>query len=347
MIAAGIGLVSLILYAWSVARQGTTASPVSWAIWACVPAVVLAGTRTGGTGWWLPAAELAGTIGVLVLSLRYGKGWRPERWEWVLLGAVALTLAGWWLTRLAAVAIVVPSLADVAGTAPTAIRDYADPGRESPLARVSWLGLIAAGGAGLAQAPAGVAQFYPACLMLAGAAVTGAWTGGTLARDMGRHAAPRRYLSRGARVFAVAACVAVAGTAAARILQVAGGIPPADIAQAAVRPSPAPEAPPAVPPARHRTVLPPVGPSPSPAAPATEDGGAPAPSPVPVVSASPHPSPRPSPSPSPSATVSPSPSPDPTPSPSPSLVIPSPTASPTPAPSPTPTVTATPSPTYT
>lgn len=178
MIAGIIGLAGLVVYGAGIVVEKGTMSPMSWAIWAFGPVVVWLAFRSENAGQitWLPAAEAVGTLGVLVLALRYGRGVRVAPWEWWLAAGIAAALIAWRLTGLPGIAIIAPAVIDVAGTWPTMVDDYKDPSRETTLMRISWAMLVAAGIVGFAEVgPAGAAAYaYPAGLTLMGLMVLGA-----------------------------------------------------------------------------------------------------------------------------------------------------------------------------
>ena len=352
----------------------------TWAICSAQYLVLLAASfdRGARASLWIIAANVAGNLVMLALAARWGTGTlrlftlprrgahrQPgsvDRVNCVLAAGVALALAGWWLARSSAVAIVLLLAVDTLAVGLTVVKTWRKPGTESLYGwGVSGLGWLLALPALGRHAPA-ILAVYPAAGAVLDAAVIAASLIG--AARLARLVTARDAWIVTATVVVIA--FALSGARIAQILLSSPGAPAADVALPPPRPVPVPEPAP-VPPARparsrhrHAASLPspllavpqslvsPAAVAPAPGATSPPAGEAPPPATSPAPSPAPDrtsPYPSPGPSPSPSATVSPSPYPDPTPTPSPSTTYPDPSATPTPSLAPSPTPSASPSPT--
>ena len=352
-----VSAVAILLYIRGTLR-GDQPQRVSWVIFTADAAVLfVAQWRHGArSSLWILLPQVAGTLVVMVLSWKRGKG-DITRLDVVLLCAAVDALALTWLARLAQ-AIVLATGAELIGVFLSARDVRRQPGTEPTEA---WLAFAAAGALDIpAVHGAPVLYVVPAAWIAGGLCVPLASLAGARPaalprlRDAGRMAGG--LMALGCVIVAPLAIMAMLGTGAPAVPQAfappSGG--PADHARPATAPGR-----PGVPHqhrTRRRTAVSAVPPGPGSPAPLTATPSPPRPSPSrarpPAPRTSP-PAPRTSPpvpepstttaAPSPSRKATPSPSPSVSPYPSPS---PTPYVSPYPSPSPTPYVSATATPSY-
>jgi hypothetical protein len=352
LIAGAVSAVAILLYIRGTLR-GDQPQRVTWVIFTADAAVLLVAQWRHGarSSLWILLPQVAGTLVVMVLSWKRGKG-DVTRLDVVLLCAAADALALTWLARLAQ-AIVLATGAEMIGVFLSARDVRRQPGTEPTEA---WLAFAIAGALDIpAVHGAPVLYVVPAAWIAGGLCVPLASLAG--ARPA---ALPRlREAGRMAGGLVALGCVIVLPLAFTAMLGT--GVPAAQQAFSSPSGDPADHARPATAPGRpgvphHRRKRPRVavsallpGPGspaplttrPSPSRPSPLRSPAPAPRPSPPAPRPSPPAPRPSPSePKPgTTTATPSPSRTVTPSPSPSV-------SPYPSPSPTPDPSATVTPTY-
>lgn len=135
--AAGIlYVIAFVPYVLSILRGKTRPSKMTWAIWSLLNFITLFSYISLGARntLWMTGATTIGSLGVFLLSLRYGEGRRSRRDLWLLTGAVITALI-WLLSGQPVVAQLSGLVLLVLGAIPTILIVYRTPERES---RLTW-----------------------------------------------------------------------------------------------------------------------------------------------------------------------------------------------------------------
>lgn len=196
------GAVSAAAYVpliWQILRGQVRPDRLAWLIW-CAEYVVLTAAQYGQGARSSMPVIIAGLLGislVFVLSLKYGTGSVFSRAggrhikDSLLLAGVAAALAGWYLARNPAVAVLLALAVEGTAAALNAAKAYRMPGTESYL----YWGMIYA--AGLLDLPAarndgaGIMYAYPAFQVATAIATIMAMQLGVAFFQAGRHSRPQ------------------------------------------------------------------------------------------------------------------------------------------------------------
>jgi hypothetical protein len=160
-------------YVRDVLRSSTRPHRGTWGIWCILSVIVLASQRADGGRWSLMVvvAQLVGTSGILVLSIKRGVG-GATRVDLALLGVAAAGLVGWYVAGDPTVATICVVLADSAAVVMMLPKTWADPYSEtlSAFAMSALSGFLAMAAVGSLNAGL---LLYPAYFTIADLLVVG------------------------------------------------------------------------------------------------------------------------------------------------------------------------------
>lgn len=105
----------------------------SWLIWSALGTIALASQFHEGAAQslWFVAAQVGGTIAVLVLSIRWGRGAFFSKVDFYVIGAAAAGLILWALTDTAIYALAITISISLMGGSVTLLKAYRDPSSET------------------------------------------------------------------------------------------------------------------------------------------------------------------------------------------------------------------------
>lgn len=130
--AAALALAAGVPYVLATARGAIRPNRATWIVYAVVGAAGCAGmiaSRAEWTSLALPAVYAVIASTVCILAIRHGTGgW--SRLDRACLGTAGLSLVLWPMFDQPLIAVVLPALADLAGTIPTIVKAWRDPGSE-------------------------------------------------------------------------------------------------------------------------------------------------------------------------------------------------------------------------
>jgi len=143
-LAAGIiTLLSHFPYFFDIIRHTTKPERASWFIWLVLGSIAFFSQLAEGAGpsLWLTAGDSFAVLLTFILAVKFGTGGLSRR-DIIALIAAGIGLILWYLTRHAAIALIMTILVDSTGTILTVIKSYEDPGSET---LITWLGVAVAG----------------------------------------------------------------------------------------------------------------------------------------------------------------------------------------------------------
>ncbi len=125
-------ILCVIPYIITIVQGKTHPSRATWWIWFILSSVIsLSYYSTGATTTiWLPICGGLGQLCVALLSLKYGEGGWTRLDRMCVLG-VAISLLLWWWFNAPLVALVCNLIIDLLGAAPTILKSYREPQKES------------------------------------------------------------------------------------------------------------------------------------------------------------------------------------------------------------------------
>lgn len=125
----------------------------SWLIWSALGAIALASQVYEGAtqSLWFAAMQVAGTLAVLALSIRWGRGEFFSIVDGFVLVAAAVGLILWALTDTAVYALAITISISLMGGAVTMVKAYRDPHSETLTmwfmsCLASWFAIMSVGG---------------------------------------------------------------------------------------------------------------------------------------------------------------------------------------------------------
>lgn len=136
MVAGALGLLSYVPYVRSIFAGKTRPNRATWWIWTVLGTVLTASYYAVGARdtVWFTGIATAGTIGISLLSLKYGVGgWTPL--DRACLGGAALGLGLWFITGTPLAALSLTMFVDMLGYVPTLRKAYCEPESED---RMAW-----------------------------------------------------------------------------------------------------------------------------------------------------------------------------------------------------------------
>ncbi len=135
-VAAGVLLIGgYIPYIWEVLRKKTIPNRASWFIWALSTVTLLFGVKETGTheAIWVPIADAVGCTLIFLFAIPYGVGgW--SKTDRISLVISVSSLALWYFTGNAVIALIANLLVYVTGYIPTIRKAWLAPGTESKTA---------------------------------------------------------------------------------------------------------------------------------------------------------------------------------------------------------------------
>ncbi len=105
----------------------------SWLIWSVLGSIAFLSQIYEGasTSLWFAGVQITGTIVVLLLSIRVGKGAYLSRTDCIILAAATLGLVLWYFTESAAYALAITITISLLGGIATVLKAYRDPDSET------------------------------------------------------------------------------------------------------------------------------------------------------------------------------------------------------------------------
>lgn len=131
-ISAVLSIVMIIPYVRDILRHKTKPERGSWLIWSVLMFISFFSQMAKGAtdSLWLTAGQTISVLTIFILSLKYGYGGLAKRDTKGLIGA-GIGLVLWYLTKEAAIALIIVILVDGIGTYLSVIKSYEDPGSET------------------------------------------------------------------------------------------------------------------------------------------------------------------------------------------------------------------------
>lgn len=131
-ISAILSIVMIIPYVWDIIHHKSQPERGSWLIWSVLGSISFFSQMAKGAtdSLWLTAGQTVAVLVIFVLSLKYGYGGLAKRDTKALIGA-GIGLVLWYLTKEAAIALVIVILVDSIGTYLTLTKSYKDPESET------------------------------------------------------------------------------------------------------------------------------------------------------------------------------------------------------------------------
>ena len=177
IIAASCALIGVVPYVRAILAGQARPQRATWTVYVLVGLCACASSYAAGARdtLWVPLAYALGPVVILALAIRRGVGgW--SRLDRACLIIAAMGLAGWLLLDEPRIGVVLHTLADIAGTAPTLRKAWREPASE-PL--TPWLWFFAASSLNLAliQHLSIGEALYPiwlclSCMLIIGALIT-------------------------------------------------------------------------------------------------------------------------------------------------------------------------------
>jgi len=136
IIAGIIAFSAYLLYYFSILKKKTVPSRTTWWIWTVVGSIIgisyfFSGARTT---IWVPLGEVAGPLGVAILSIWYGEGGWTKFDRYCIVGAI-ISLLVWFVSGSAVLALISSLGIDLSAALPTIKKIYKDQKSED---RVAW-----------------------------------------------------------------------------------------------------------------------------------------------------------------------------------------------------------------
>lgn len=146
-IAGLVALAGFLPYVVAILRRQTRPNRATWWIWTVVGALLCVSYYSAGArdAIWVPVSYVAGPFVTALLALRYGEGGWTRLDRFCLAGA-ALSLAIWWGSGSALLALLMNVLLDAFGAIPTVWKTWAAPESEDLAA---WVCFFAGSGLNL------------------------------------------------------------------------------------------------------------------------------------------------------------------------------------------------------
>lgn len=124
-------------------RHTTKPERASWLIWLALGSIAFFSQFAEGATWslWLTGLDTLGVLIIFILSIEYGVGGLNKR-DIIALIAAGIGLFLWYLTRHAAIALLITIFIDMTGAYLTVVKAFDDPGSET---LSTWLIIATAG----------------------------------------------------------------------------------------------------------------------------------------------------------------------------------------------------------
>ena len=172
-----IAAAAYIPYLWKTWKGVTRPNRTTWWIYTVVGGVATASSYAAGARWTLvvPLVYVIGSLVVALLAIRRGEG--GSSWlDRSCLATAAISILVWQVSGDPLLAVIMNSLADIAGSVPTMVKAWRDPAREN---RWAWFMFFAANGCTLFLVPQWTLAFalYPSVLFFCATIIAaGCWS---------------------------------------------------------------------------------------------------------------------------------------------------------------------------
>lgn len=132
IIAGALAGVAYIPYVRDILKGRAKPERASWFIWVVLAGIAFFSQLAEGatSSLWFTGLDSLGALAVFLLALKYGLGGFARR-DKIALVAAGIGLTLWYITRHAAIALLMTIIVDAASTILTVLKTYEDPGTET------------------------------------------------------------------------------------------------------------------------------------------------------------------------------------------------------------------------